>query len=99
MAEFEVVTHFHARAGREEETRLAVLAILAPVRAEVGCLAVEALQSSDDPRLFLIHSRWVEEAAYRTHRSFPHTREFLARVETLVDEPIESTRANRLSAP
>jgi quinol monooxygenase YgiN len=30
-------------------------------------------RSIRDPRLFYIHSRWVDEAAFDTHAGLPHT--------------------------
>ncbi|HUZ79374.1 MAG TPA: antibiotic biosynthesis monooxygenase [Thermoplasmata archaeon] len=87
----QVSTRFHARAGNETPLLDAVLGILDPVRGEAQCLSVQAFRAVHDPRLFVITSLWVEESAHVLHRTLPHTREFLERVERLVDEPFEST--------
>jgi quinol monooxygenase YgiN len=66
-------------------------------REEVGCLGIHAFRSVRDPRLFYIHSRWLDEAAFDKHADLPHTVEFLQRVESLIDHPLDVTRAQMLS--
>ena len=89
--EYPVSTRFHARAGNEKILLDVVPGTLGPVRGEGKCLSAQEFRAVNDPRSFLIRSLWVEESAYVRHRTLPHTREFLERVERLVDEPIEST--------
>jgi quinol monooxygenase YgiN len=40
-----------------------------------------------------IHSRWTDEAAFDIHAGLPHTARFLARVQPLIDHPLDVTRA------
>jgi quinol monooxygenase YgiN len=42
-----------------------------------------------DPRLFYIHSRWKDETAFEHHADLPHTIRFVARVEPLIDHPLD----------
>jgi len=49
-----------------------------------------------DPRLFYIHSRWVDEAAFQVHAELPHTVRFLQRVDALLDQPRDVTRPQLL---
>ena len=66
--------------------------VVAPTRDEVGCLSIQAFRSAGDPRLFYIHSRWVDEAAFDLHAGLPHTVRFIERVEALIDHPLDVTR-------
>ena len=59
--------------------------VVAPTRAEPGCRGIEAFRSTRDSRLFYIHSRWVDEAAFDHHAGLPHTVRFVERVTRLVD--------------
>src|SRR5687767_14425185 len=68
-----IFARFHARPGCEAAVAEALLAVIAPTAEEPGCLGVHALRSTRDPRLFYIHSRWRDEAAFETHASLPHT--------------------------
>ncbi len=88
-----IFARFHARMGKEEAVAAAMRDMLGPVRAEVGCKAIEAFRSTCDPRLFYVHSRWIDEAAFDTHAKFPHTLQFLERVQPLIDHPLDVTRA------
>jgi quinol monooxygenase YgiN len=88
-----VFARFHARAGVEHEVELAIHEVSNPTREEPGCLSYHAFRSTRDPRLFYIHSRWRDEAAFDTHADLPHTVRFLERVEPLIDHPLDVTRA------
>ncbi len=55
---------FHAREGKEDAVATAMRDMRGPVRAEPGCLAIECFRSTRDPRLFFIHSRWIDEGVF-----------------------------------
>jgi quinol monooxygenase YgiN len=84
---------FHAREGCEDALADAVREVIIASRPEAGCLGIHGFRSIRDPRLFYIHSRWVDEAAFDRHADLPHTVEFLRRVEQLTDHPLDVIRA------
>ncbi len=88
-----VFARFHARPGEEDAVAAAIRAVVPPSRAEPGCRMIEAYRATRDPRLFYIHSRWVDAAAFDRHAGLPHTVEFLARVEPLIDHPLDVARS------
>ncbi len=88
---------FHTRAGCEGEFEKAFRDVVEPSRAEPGCLSVDAFRSLRDPRLFYVHSRWVDEAAFDLHAALPHTKRFTERAEKLIDHPLDVTRTTLLS--
>ena len=88
-----IFARFHAREGQEEAVATAMREVVGPTNAEPGCLAIGAYRSTRDPRLFYIHSRWRDEAAFERHVTMPHTVRFIETVEELVDQPLEVTRA------
>jgi quinol monooxygenase YgiN len=47
------------------------------------------------PKLFYIHSRWKDEAAFDNHAQSPHTARFTETVKSLIDHPLEVTRTLR----
>jgi len=91
-----IFARFHAREGEEDAVGAAMRDMLGPVRAEPGCLAIDAFCSTRDPRLFYVHSRWIDEAAFDLHAELPHTVRFVERVEPLIDHPLDVTRARRV---
>jgi quinol monooxygenase YgiN len=88
-----IFARFHAREGQAEAVAAALRDVVAPSRRESGCVAIGAYRSTRDPRLFYIHSRWVDEAAFEAHAKLPHTVRFLERIQPLIDHPFEATRA------
>jgi quinol monooxygenase YgiN len=84
---------FHARAGEESAVAAVIREVVVPTREEPGCLFIQAYRSIRDPRLFYIHSRWVDDASFEAHAELPHTLRFLERVEALIDHPLDVTRA------
>lgn len=91
-----IIARFHARESEEEAVAAAVRGQLDPVRAEAGCLSIEAYGSTRDPRLFFLYSRWIDEAAFDLHATLPHTVHFLERIQPLIDHPLDVTRARSI---
>ena len=88
-----IFARFHAQAGNETAVAEALSDVLRPSREEAGCLSVHAFRSTQDPRLFYIHSRWTNEDAFDIHAGLPHTVRFIERVASLIDHPLDVTRA------
>ena len=94
--ELTIFGRFHARKGREGAVEAAIREVVVPTRAEAGCLSIAAYRSTRDPRLFHIHSRWVDEAAFDAHAALPHTVRFLERVQPLIDHELDVSRTRAL---
>ncbi|HVC59116.1 MAG TPA: putative quinol monooxygenase [Acetobacteraceae bacterium] len=88
-----IFARFHARDGQDGAVAAALREVVGPTREEPGCLAIGAYRSTRDARLFCIHSRWTDEAAFEAHAGLAHTVRFLERVRPLIDHPLEVTRA------
>ena len=88
---------FRTRAGCETEFEDAFRDVVGPSREEPGCLSTHAFRSTQDPRLFYVHSRWVDEAAFDLHATLPHTKRFIERAEKLIDHPLDVTRTTLLN--
>jgi quinol monooxygenase YgiN len=92
-----IVARFHAQAGNEAAVAEALRATVAPSREEPGCLSIQAFRSIRDPRLFYIHSRWRDEAAFDSHAVLPHTVRFIERVTPLIDHPLDVNRVREIA--
>jgi quinol monooxygenase YgiN len=97
-----VSVHFFVRLepqpGRESAFREELLRVLAPTRAESGCLAIRAFESLRQPFVFSIHSEWVDETAFELHTRLPHTVRFLSAAEKLLSHPVEGLRTREIGA-
>ncbi len=88
-----IFARFHAHDGLQDTVNAALQSQVAAVRNEPGCLSINAFRSTRDPRLFFIHSLWIDEAAFEVHAELPDTKSFLERMETLIDHPLDVTRS------
>ena len=95
--ELAIFARFHAREGQEEAVAAALREQVPKARAEPGCLAIAAYRSTRDPRLFWIHSRWIDEPAFEVHAELPNTQRFVERMEKLIDHPFEATRTQPIT--
>lgn len=91
-----IFSRFHVRSGNESGAEEALAHVLGPSRDEAGCLSIHAFRSIRDPRLFYIHSRWINEAAFDIHAGLAHTVRFIERMEALIDHPLDVTRAEMI---
>jgi quinol monooxygenase YgiN len=94
--ELVVFARFRARPGQESAVAEAILDSVTRSREEVGCLSIHAFRSTRDPRLFFIHSRWKDEAAFELHAGLARVQRFLTRVEPLIDHPLDVTRTAQI---
>jgi quinol monooxygenase YgiN len=87
-----IFARFHAREGQEAALADALREVSGPTQAEEGCLFQNAYRSVRDSRLFFIHSRWRDEAAFDLHAGLPHTVRFIEKVERLIDHQLDVSR-------
>lgn len=67
-----VLAKWTARGGEEERVRDALAKLIAPSRAEPGCIAYQPLRQIDDPSVFIIYEHYVDAAAYDAHSATRH---------------------------
>jgi quinol monooxygenase YgiN len=94
--EITIFARFHAFEGKQEAVASELRDAVARVRTEPGCLGIEVYRSVRDSRLFWLHSRWVDEAAFDKHTERPETNQFVERVQRLIDHPFDVTRTRIL---
>ncbi len=91
-----IFARFRAKAGMESAVEAALHEVVPPTRAELGCIGINTFRSTRDPRLFYLHSRWVDEAAFDRHATLPHTVQFVETVRPLIERELKVTRANMI---
>jgi quinol monooxygenase YgiN len=95
--EQDVFVRLHAREGEEKAVEEALREVMGSTRAEAGCLSFHLFRAMRDPRLFFIHSRWVDAEAFQKHAEFDHTKRFLEKVDALLDQPREVSRTEMIA--
>jgi len=94
--ELVIFARFHAIQGKEQAVAAELQDAVARVRVEPGCISIQAYRSVQDPRLFWLHARWTNEAAFDVHAELPATNQFVERVERLIDHPFDVSRTRVL---
>ena len=80
-----IIARFRAKAGQESRLRQELQRLLAPTRAEAGCISYDLHQSQSDPALFVFYENWASQAALDAHFQTPHLQALLKLVPDLVD--------------
>jgi quinol monooxygenase YgiN len=96
----EVVTAIgvvRAKPGQEQELGLRMASLLAPTRAEPGCLAYDLFQSTEEPGVWVLIERWRSIADLEAHVRANHMTAFLARGGEVLEGQPNSFRLRPVS--
>jgi len=92
-----VVAHLIARPDKIDETRDALSALIAPTRAEDGCIVYELMQNAADPTDFTFVEEWSTNAALDAHLQTDHLKLVQAKAEELLAAPPDIRRYTRVA--
>ncbi len=70
-----IIAHIRALDGKVAETRVFLEGLVAPTRAETGCLDYVLHQDDEHPEEFTFYENWADRAAWNAHMETPHLRE------------------------
>lgn len=80
-----VVAEMQGQAGKIDELRRELRALLAPTRAEERCILYEMHERVDQPGVFLFYEIWESPSALEAHLATPHLQRFFALVPELLE--------------
>ncbi|WP_294640058.1 putative quinol monooxygenase [uncultured Aureimonas sp.] len=76
MSTLTVVARLKAKSGSEAGLERELRALVAPTRAEKGCLNYDLHRSAQDPGLFVFHENWESRALWDAHMNSAHIQAF-----------------------
>ena len=82
-----VVARITARPDTVNQVRDILLGLVAPTRAEDGCVVYELLQNRADPTDFTFVEEWAGDAAFERHHTTAHIRTAFPKLEALIAGP------------
>ena len=91
-ASVHVVARYLAKAGKEDEVKGVLIALIAPSRRELGCYQYDLLRNPGEPRDFCFVERWEDDKAVDQHSATAHVKTATAQVEGLVEVPPDIRR-------
>lgn len=87
-----VVAHLTAKPDKVDETREALIELIALTRAEDGCIHYELTQNNDDPTDFTFVEEWTSDESLDEHLRTDHIRKLQSRGEELFAAPPDIRR-------
>lgn len=87
-----VIARVRAARGRESTVEVALRGLLAPTRAEPGCVRYELFQNVEAPGDFIVDEEWRDEAAHALHMRSEHVARMLAEAGSYLAGPPDIRR-------
>jgi|SRR5450631_2485033 quinol monooxygenase YgiN len=91
-----VVARLRARAGQEARLRGELQRLVAPTRAEAGCVTYDLHESTGEPGCFLFFEVWKKPADLDAHFQTPHMLAIAKVLPELLAEPMDLTKWTKL---
>jgi quinol monooxygenase YgiN len=92
-----VVAEMAAKPGKEEELRLALLALVEPTRQEEGCVQYDLHVHTSEPGRFVFYENWTSAAALDKHSQSAHIQAFRTGAADLLSEPARILTYTRIA--
>ena len=86
-----------AKPGKGDDLDKALKALLAPTRAEKGCVSYDAHRSNDNPELFMMYETWESQAHLDAHFQTPHMVDVVGKLPELVAGDLNLQTFTKLS--
>lgn len=86
-----------ARNETREELRRILSAMVAPTRAEPGCINYDFHADAEDPNVFVFYENWKSRADLDAHLKTPHLAPLVSRLDELLARPVEMRFLEMLS--
>ncbi|MCW5964135.1 MAG: antibiotic biosynthesis monooxygenase [Bryobacterales bacterium] len=85
---FVIVAAMRAKQDQVDTLREALLGLVAPTRAEAGCVQYDLHQDQREPAEFLFYEIWRNREVWLEHMETPHLQAFRAKADALLDGPL-----------
>ena len=72
MTPLTVIAKLKAKAGCEEQLGEVLKGLVAPTRAEQGCITYDLHRSHEDPGVFIFYETWETRPLWEAHMQSPH---------------------------
>lgn len=86
-----------ARPEMREELASVLQALVAPTRAEAGCINYDFHVDAADPCVFVFYENWTDRAALDAHLAMPHLQPLLSQLDRLLAVPVDIRPLTMLS--
>ncbi|MEM9481540.1 MAG: putative quinol monooxygenase [Verrucomicrobiota bacterium] len=86
MPKLTIVAHVKANSDQIDLVKAELEKLIAPTRAENGCLQYDLHQDNEKPAHFLFFENWESRDLWQDHMAAPHLAAFKAATEGAIDD-------------
>ncbi|HQU70415.1 putative quinol monooxygenase [Tabrizicola sp. YIM 78059] len=94
---YTIIGTLTARPETREELASLLMALVAPTRAEAGCINYDFHVDAADPCVFVFYENWTDRAALDAHLAMPHLQPLVSQLDRLLACPVEIRPLTMLS--
>ena len=80
----QLIARIEAHPNQGEQLASIIEGMIAPSRAEAGCLTYQAHRAIDNPNIFYFYEQWRDQDAFDQHVASPHYQAYRADSASLV---------------
>lgn len=91
-----IIARIKAKPGLEKRMQHDLLNLLAPTRAESGCITFDLLVDTTDPTIFILYENWKDQASLDSHFQQPYVKQVLQAYEETLAESIAIMTLNKI---
>ncbi len=84
-----IIAVLKAKAGKENNLKSALKALIKPTREEAGCLDYALFQLKEEPDTFYMRESWRNQQALDAHIALPHFQAFVQQMDDLLAQPLK----------
>lgn len=85
-----IIARFKAKPGMEAQVKKDLIDMIAPSRAESGCITYDLHQDTQDPSVFVLYEIWQNQASLDFHLETPYFKRIKESFATTLAEPFEA---------
>jgi quinol monooxygenase YgiN len=86
---YTIIATLTARPEMREELASVLQALVAPTRAEAGCINYDFHVDAADPCVFVFYENWTDRAALDAHLAMPHLQPLVSQLDRLLAFPVD----------
>ncbi|MGD6818575.1 putative quinol monooxygenase [Metabacillus sp. 84] len=85
MSQITINAIMKAKPGMEENLFKEMKKVIAPSRAEEGCISYDLHRSKDDPAIFVFYENWKDQKAVDAHIASDHYKAYRETIAPLIE--------------
>ena len=86
MTQLTITGNIIAEKGHIDTVKAELEKLIAPTRAEDGCIQYDLHQGNEDPAYFMFYENWENRELWQTHMSNDHLKRYMEATEGMVEK-------------